>query len=116
MTADVVEGLQLAVEAMRDNHRFVQHRDGDEVPDSRQVLGACNQLPRAPEYALLLRFKDVGFQVVARRNGGSSGEWCLRIQGHGSASVLMHGVSFAPLRLTDHAAGAAAEPRGGIRE
>ena len=74
MPADVVEGAQLAVEAVRDDDRLVEDRDRDEVADALELIGPCHELPGAAEDPLLLALEDVGVEVVARRQRGCAAE------------------------------------------
>src|SRR4029078_10469131 len=74
MAADVVEGLQLAVQAMGHDDGLVHDHDRHEVTDPGQLLGTSHQLPRAPEDSLLLapQYRRIG--VIGRRERGCAGQ------------------------------------------
>ena len=93
MAADVVERAQLAVEAMGDDDRLVEDRDGDEVPHPLELIGPCHQLPGPPEDALLLRLEDLGVDVVARGQGRGPAE---RRRGQGARHPLSVPIASLP--------------------
>ncbi len=64
VAADVVEGAKLSVDAMGDDHRLVEHSDGNEVADPLELIRARHELPRAAEDALLLALENLGIEVV----------------------------------------------------
>src|SRR4029078_13593812 len=81
MPADVVEGAQLPVEAMRDHDRLIQDADGHEIAHSLELVSPRNELPRGPEDTLFLAPQDLSVEVEARREGRGAGEG-QRLGGH----------------------------------
>ena len=74
VAADVVEAAQLAVEAVGDHDRLVEHGHRHEVADALELIGPGHELPGAAEDPLLLELEDVGIEVVALRNRRGAAE------------------------------------------